>query len=185
MTLVARATDAKIRLRRIKHRRVQTAAEVLCRGFYVVGFRAALWRRRGKTGYNSRGSIFLLFSGISARFLFLYPRGDFLLVSSKKQKKINFFIKGEPLARFPILLHYNFVFSLILLIIPSSSLKEWTCRESKRMASYACERNTPRWILHWKYCSYYFCRYLLLLAKILNFQGSAHFSVWEVWDSNI
>ena len=60
---------------------------------------------------------------VSAGFLFLYPRSDFLLVSSKKQKKINFFIKGEPLARFPILLHYNFVFSLILLIIPSSSPK--------------------------------------------------------------
>ena len=35
MTLVARATDAKIRLRRIKHRRVQTAAVVLCRGVYI------------------------------------------------------------------------------------------------------------------------------------------------------
>ena len=48
---------------------------------------------------------------------------DILLVSSKKQKKINFFMKGEPLARFPMLLLYNFVFSLLLLIIPSSSLK--------------------------------------------------------------
>ena len=35
MTLAARATDAKIRLWRIKHRRVQTAAVVLCRGVYV------------------------------------------------------------------------------------------------------------------------------------------------------
>lgn len=49
--------------------------------------------------------------------------GGTLLVSSKKQKKINFFMKGEPLARFPMLLLYNFVFSLLLLIIPSSSLK--------------------------------------------------------------
>ena len=32
-------------------------------------------------------------------------------------------MKGEPLARFPMLLLYNFVFSLLLLIIPSSSLK--------------------------------------------------------------
>ncbi len=48
---------------------------------------------------------------------------EHLLVSSKKQKKINFFMKGEPLARFPMLLLYNFVFSLLLLIIPSSSLK--------------------------------------------------------------
>ena len=35
MTLAARATDAKIRLWRIKHRRVQTAAVGLCRGVYV------------------------------------------------------------------------------------------------------------------------------------------------------
>ena len=35
MTLVARATDAKICLWQIKHRRVQTAAVVLCRGVYV------------------------------------------------------------------------------------------------------------------------------------------------------
>ena len=33
--LAARATDAKIRLWRIKHRRVQTAAVGLCRGVYV------------------------------------------------------------------------------------------------------------------------------------------------------
>ena len=33
--MAARATDAKIRLWRIKHRRVQTAAVVLCRGVYV------------------------------------------------------------------------------------------------------------------------------------------------------
>ena len=35
MTLVARATDAKICLWQIKHRRVQTAAVGLCRGIYV------------------------------------------------------------------------------------------------------------------------------------------------------
>ena len=35
MTLVARATDAKIRLRRIKHRRVQTAAESLTPGSFL------------------------------------------------------------------------------------------------------------------------------------------------------
>ena len=51
------------------------------------------------------------------------PHDDTLLVSSKKQKKINFFNNGEPLARFPMLLLYIFVFSLLLLIIPSSSLK--------------------------------------------------------------
>ena len=34
--LAARATDAKIRLWRIKHRRVQTAAVGLCRGVYVL-----------------------------------------------------------------------------------------------------------------------------------------------------
>ena len=33
--MAARATDAKIRLWRIKHRRVQTAAVGLCRGVYV------------------------------------------------------------------------------------------------------------------------------------------------------
>ena len=41
MTLSARATDAKIRLWRIKHRRVQTAAVVLCRGVYVFIGRVA------------------------------------------------------------------------------------------------------------------------------------------------
>ena len=35
MTLAARATDAKICLWQIKHRRVQTAAVGLCRGIYV------------------------------------------------------------------------------------------------------------------------------------------------------
>ena len=35
MTLAARATDAKICLWQIKHRRVQTAAVGLCRGVYV------------------------------------------------------------------------------------------------------------------------------------------------------
>ena len=42
MTLAARATDAKIRLWRIKHRRVQTAAVVLCRGVYVFVGRVEL-----------------------------------------------------------------------------------------------------------------------------------------------
>lgn len=41
----------------------------------------------------------------------------------RNKKKLIFFINGEPLARFPMLLLYNFVFSLLLLIIPSSSLK--------------------------------------------------------------
>ena len=41
MTLAARATDAKIRLWRIKHRRVQTAAVGLCRGVYVFVGRVA------------------------------------------------------------------------------------------------------------------------------------------------
>ena len=39
--LSARATDAKIRLWRIKHRRVQTAAVGLCRGVYVFIGRVA------------------------------------------------------------------------------------------------------------------------------------------------
>ena len=39
--LAARATDAKIRLWRIKHRRVQTAAVGLCRGVYVFIGRVA------------------------------------------------------------------------------------------------------------------------------------------------
>lgn len=41
----------------------------------------------------------------------------------RNKKKLIFFMKGEPLARFPMLLLYNSVFSLLLLIIPSSSLK--------------------------------------------------------------
>ena len=43
--LAARATDAKIRLWRVKHRRVQTAAMGLCRGVYVfVGWvEPVLW----------------------------------------------------------------------------------------------------------------------------------------------
>ena len=40
--LTARATDAKIRLWRIKHRRVQTAAVGLCRGVYVFVGRVLL-----------------------------------------------------------------------------------------------------------------------------------------------
>ena len=80
--LAARATDAKIRLWRIKHRRVQTAAVGLCRGVYVfvgwVKIGLGNWvglchRRREK--YNSRGYRFLMFTGISAGNLSLYPRG--------------------------------------------------------------------------------------------------------------
>ena len=77
--LAARATDAKIRLWRIKHRRVQTAAVVLCRGVYV-------------------------FIGRVSR---VFPRGFFSCTRAvtfcscqvRNKKKINFFIKGEPLAR--------------------------------------------------------------------------------------
>ena len=49
--LAARATDAKIRLWRIKHRRVQTAAVGLCRGVYVFVGRVLLriMFRRGLT----------------------------------------------------------------------------------------------------------------------------------------
>ena len=51
MTLVARATAAKIRLRRIKHRRVQTAAVGLC-------LRAWLWLTGvdGNAGRSSQRS---------------------------------------------------------------------------------------------------------------------------------
>ena len=42
MTLAARATDAKICLWQIKHRRVQTAAVGLCRGVYVFFGRVEL-----------------------------------------------------------------------------------------------------------------------------------------------
>ena len=49
MTLAARATDAKICLWQIKHRRVQTAAVGLCRGVYVfIGWVAALSFQRIK-----------------------------------------------------------------------------------------------------------------------------------------
>jgi len=117
MTLAARATDAKIRLWRIKHRRVQTAAVVLCRGVYVFIGRVELcpssglcssvcrqpqwayvgvfmyslagWSCKDEIGlgtwvglchslrekYNSRGYSFLMFTGISAENLSLYPRG--------------------------------------------------------------------------------------------------------------
>lgn len=61
----------------------------------------------------------------------VFPRGFFSCTRAvtfcscqvRNKKKLIFFINGEPLARFPMLLLYNFVFSLLLLIIPSSSLK--------------------------------------------------------------
>lgn len=60
------------------------------------------------------------------RVLKLLPGNRILHLCScqvRNKKKLIFFINGEPLARFPMLLLYNFVFSLLLLIIPSSSLK--------------------------------------------------------------
>ena len=46
----------------------------------LAGGRGPGWRggTGGRKGYNSRGDNLLLFPGISAKFLFLYPRGDFL-----------------------------------------------------------------------------------------------------------
>ena len=58
--------------------------------------------------------------------LLIFPNNHPLNLCScqvRNKKKLIFFINGEPLARFPMLLLYNFVFSLLLLIIPSSSLK--------------------------------------------------------------
>ncbi len=50
MTLAARATDAKICLWQIKHRRVQTAAVGLCRGVYVfIGWVQRIMLRRVQT----------------------------------------------------------------------------------------------------------------------------------------
>ena len=63
-----------------------------------------------------------LFSFLCQTFL-LCNRIRFCSCQVRNKKKLIFFINGEPLARFPMLLLYNFVFSLLLLIIPSSSLK--------------------------------------------------------------
>ena len=94
MTLAARATDAKIRLWRIKHRRVQTAAVVLCRGVYVfVGWvKPVLWSEMYLIIHADAGfsysrvyprEIFpctraVALFRVSAGFLSLYPRGTIL-----------------------------------------------------------------------------------------------------------
>lgn len=66
---------------------------------------------------------FLHYSCCSAGFASLHTTVCFCSCQVRNKKKLIFFINGEPLARFPMLLLYNFVFSLLLLIIPSSSLK--------------------------------------------------------------
>ena len=93
--LAARATAAKIRLWRIKHRRVQTAAVVLCRGVYVfVGWvEPVLWSKmyliiHADTVFSCSRvypreifpctravALICASAGLSARFLSLYPRG--------------------------------------------------------------------------------------------------------------
>ena len=94
--MAARATDAKIRLWRIKHRRVQTAAVVLCRGVYVfIGWvEPVLWSEmyliiHADAGFScSRvypreifpctraAALFRASAGLFAGNLSLYPRGS-------------------------------------------------------------------------------------------------------------
>ena len=74
MTLAARATDAKIRLWRIKHRRVQTAAVGLCRGVYVFIGRVEPVLRSEMCHMIHAEMLSRLFMGFSAGCLCIFNR---------------------------------------------------------------------------------------------------------------
>ena len=72
--LAARATDAKIRLWRIKHRRVQTAAVGLCRGVYVFIGQVAPVLRLEMCHMIHAEMLSRLFMGFSAGCLCIFNR---------------------------------------------------------------------------------------------------------------
>ena len=78
--LAARATDAKICLWQIKHRRVQTAAVGLCRGVYVFIGRVAAGSMIGNMSYNSRGDALTTVYGF-LRGLLMYLQPEYNCIS--------------------------------------------------------------------------------------------------------
>ena len=80
MTLAARATDAKICLWQIKHRRVQTAAVGLCRGVYVFIGRVEAGSMIGNMSYNSRGDALTTVYGF-LRGLLMYLQPEYNCIS--------------------------------------------------------------------------------------------------------
>ena len=78
--LSARATDAKICLWQIKHRRVQTAAVGLCRGVYVFIGRVEAGSMIGNMSYNSRGDALTTVYGF-LRGLLMYLQPEYNCIS--------------------------------------------------------------------------------------------------------
>ena len=78
--LAARATDAKICLWQIKHRRVQTAAVGLCRGVYVFIGRVEAGSMIGNMSYNSRGDALTTVYGF-LRGLLMYLQPEYNCIS--------------------------------------------------------------------------------------------------------